>query len=88
MQLLITAIIDTAAQDLVGACYIHKHRTAAIRMFQDIYNAEQKNQVNQHPADFVLVILATLDPENSWETTPAYEVLVTGAQIAALKPER
>lgn len=74
---MIIAIIDNKAEDITPQHYlwIHRHIATAIRMFTDIIN-DPNTQVHQHPADYDLVQLGTLNELN--RLTPTYEILMTG----------
>lgn len=77
-------ILDTRANDILGsqhAIAIHKHEATAVRMFADAAS-HPNSLIKQHPEDFDLVRIGTLDDE-TWELTPEKTIVLTGSSWAA-----
>lgn len=80
----IYAIHDIVADTIVGGLHLHKHHAPAVRMFTDIAGSKDTS-INKHPNDFVLIQLGTLvHDETGLSIQPHYDVVIKGAQWAAM----
>lgn len=80
MPKLITAIYDNVAQAIIGGLHLHSHSAPAIRMYGDVA-VLPNSQISLHPQDFDLLLLGTLNDDNT--IVPCNETIVTGANWAA-----
>lgn len=55
----IYAIYDRTSMDIIGPLQIHRHDTAAIRMFGDVASMENSG-IARHPDDYALLCLGEL----------------------------
>lgn len=77
----IYAVYDKIADEYIGAPFFAKADPAAIRTFGDII-AAGNNAVAQHPEDYTLNRLATVDGS---EVACERDTIITGAQIVAAR---
>lgn len=85
------AIYDRATEDIIGVIHAMTHDTPAIRLFCDVA-AAQGSMIKQHPEDFSLVCLGTLesnyDAAGTLELDHEFTVVFTGLQWAAIQPSQ
>lgn len=57
------ALIDIAAQIIVGNLILHKADAPAIRQFHDTLSNPQAGTINKHPEDFDLIHVGYIDDD-------------------------
>lgn len=82
----IYAIVDNkAGHDPVAPMLeLQMHNVVALRNFQDVMQGN--NPIAKYPEDFDLVCLGYIHPETG-HIVPAYDVIMKGADMAALLKE-
>lgn len=85
MPKLIYAIHDNVAGAIIGGLHLHPHSAPAIRMFSDIATMAE-SQIARHPNDFDLLLLGTLNEDNT--ISPVHEIVLRGAVWSAAQQEK
>lgn len=75
------AIVDHKAEDILGPIIIARANAVAVRIFTDLVKSDQ-NDVGQHPEDFTLVQLGTLNADLT--ITPENRDIITGNTVREL----
>lgn len=82
---LLTAIVDTKANDLVSPMFLQRNENVAVRMFHDTLTMEN-SQLRRHAEDYDLVCFGYLDDDTLAITfedengQPAQRTILTGKQ--------
>lgn len=75
-------VLDTLAEQILGAPLIFRADAAAVRLFSEAYN-DANSVVAKHPNDHVLLCLGTIDDKTGQvvaQDTP--RIVITGTQLA------
>lgn len=93
---LLTAIVDTKGEEIVGPIIMVRNETVALRSFTDVMQ-DPGNPMVKHPEDYELRVLAYFNPSTlEVLTTIAYDnygqkavpyTLITAAQWVAAQPQ-
>lgn len=81
----IYAIYDTVGEAIVGGLHLHKHEAAATRFYNDVMGTRD-TVVGQHPEDYDLLFLGTLEDDEEQMLSGAVptRTVLSGKQWVAI----
>lgn len=79
----IYTVYDLKAESIVGGLIMERLDAPAIRAFHDALDPKSQSILAQHPADFALLCIGTIDDAGTIIAPDAPETIATGAQWAA-----
>lgn len=78
------AVLDLKAESLIGGIIQERLDAPAIRAFHDALDSKSNSILSQHPADFSLLLLGTIEEDGRiYPNGDGPQVVATGAQWAA-----
>lgn len=79
----IYAVYDLKSESIVGSLILERLDGPAIRAFQDALEPKNATVLSQHPEDFELKLLGSMDDSGEIIAAPMPATIATGAQWAA-----